>query len=203
MATKTATKKKVKEAPAFNPYGGDINTVLDGIEKQVELTEATLNHKEKRMSTGLLCLDVVLGGGITAGWYTNFGQEQCCKSTCANTIMLSAVTQNVPVVGMFDFEGCVTGSTKLETSEGSLTFDELHRRLSQGGSLPNIVTLGGHAIGTFFDGGMHDTHRMETESGHVLEGYKHPVLVWDPVTETASHVLIEDLKVGMIVLVRE
>lgn len=107
--TESAPKKKkaAREKPAstFNPYGKDVNAVLDNIEKSVGLSESTLNTNEGRMSTGYLMLDIVLGGGITAGWYTNFGHEQSCKSTGANTLLLSGVKHEVPFLSMFDYEG--------------------------------------------------------------------------------------------------
>lgn len=99
-------KKAVQEAveDAFNPYG-NITTVLDLIEKELDISDGGLVPNEARMSTGLLCLDIVLGGGITAGWYTNFGQEQSCKTTLAVNVLFSALFSRIPILAYWDFEG--------------------------------------------------------------------------------------------------
>lgn len=96
--------KEAAEVPAFNPLAG-IDDVLDDIEKNVGISEATLDPSEKRMSTGLLMQDIVLGGGITAGWYTNFGQEQTCKTTDAISVLASSLGYPVPIRVFFDYEG--------------------------------------------------------------------------------------------------
>lgn len=93
-----------KKEKTFQPYG-DLDSFLDTIERKVDLTETTLNKNEGRMSTGLLMLDLVLGGGLTAGWYTNFGMEQSCKSTGAMTVLMASLTQNVPIIYYCDYEG--------------------------------------------------------------------------------------------------
>lgn len=88
----------------FNPMVG-IDDVLDSIEKDYGLSGASLGMCEARLSTGLLGLDVVLGGGLVPGWYTFFGGEQSCKSTGSSWLMISALFSEVPVISMWDFEG--------------------------------------------------------------------------------------------------
>jgi RecA/RadA recombinase len=100
----TEMPKKKKVLVPFSPFE-DIDKVLDNIEKQVDMTESTLNEAEGRMSTGLACLDLILGGGLAPGWYTNFGKEQTAKSTTAMTVLMSSLLQNVPIKYYFDFEG--------------------------------------------------------------------------------------------------
>lgn len=95
--------ESVPAKPAFNPYAA-LDDTLDAIEKHVGLSESSM-ESGGRMSTGVLMLDIILGGGITAGWYTNFGQEQSCKTTGAVTIMSAAVNAAVPIKYYFDFEG--------------------------------------------------------------------------------------------------
>ena len=92
---------------AFNPYA-HLDETLDNIEKHVGVSVSSLDKTEKRQSTGCLALDVVLGGGITAGWYTNFGQEQSCKTTAAVTMMAAALNSDVPILSYWDFEGSAT-----------------------------------------------------------------------------------------------
>ena len=117
----TRATKEVEEAPAktrrtkktavaeaiekvFNPYA-NLDATLDGIEKQVGLSDSSMDRDEKRQSTGSLALDILLGGGVTAGWYTNFGQEQSCKTTTAVMMMVAALNSNVPILYYFDYEG--------------------------------------------------------------------------------------------------
>ena len=113
VSEETPQRKKrssatVEEQPAepeyFNPYA-DIDATLDVIEKKAGISENTLDKSEGRMSSGNLCLDIVLGGGYTAGWYTNFGQEQCCKTTEAVSVLVSAINHDVPIIAYYDFEG--------------------------------------------------------------------------------------------------
>lgn len=95
-------------ASSFDPYV-NIDDVLDGIEKDFSLTNSTLDRTEQRTSTGLLSLDLVLGGGIVpGGWYTLFGHEQTCKSTLASTILANSLNTSVPVVQIWDYEGSVS-----------------------------------------------------------------------------------------------
>ncbi len=90
-------------AKEFNPYG-DVVAIVDQIEKAVGISDATMSH-EGRMSTGVLTLDLVLNGGIAPGWYTNFGMEQCCKSTLAMTMLMSSLKTDVPFKAYYDYEG--------------------------------------------------------------------------------------------------
>jgi RecA/RadA recombinase len=101
---KRTRSKVVDEAPSFNPYA-QLDGVLDDIEKSVGLSDSSMDPSEQRLSTGNLMLDIILGGGITAGWYTNFGQEQSCKTTGAVTILTAALNSEVPILSYMDFEG--------------------------------------------------------------------------------------------------
>jgi RecA/RadA recombinase len=100
----------VSEVAAFNPYGESPSKILDGIEKNVGLSDGSLNPNEKRLPTGLLCLDLVLGGGLTAGWYTNVGPEQVCKTTTVIEILLNSLGHKIPFKYYFDFEGSGGGA---------------------------------------------------------------------------------------------
>ena len=92
------------ELEFFNPLSG-IDDDLDTIEKDYALSGSSLGQSEKRLSTGMLTEDVIIGGGIAPGWYTFFGGEQSCKSTGANSIMIAALRTEVPVISMWDYEG--------------------------------------------------------------------------------------------------
>ena len=97
-------KEDVPVIEFFNPLT-ELDDKLDKIEKSVGISDATLNKNEKRMSTGQLQVDLMLGGGITAGWYTMFGQEQSCKTTEAVHLLASALKANVPILYYCDYEG--------------------------------------------------------------------------------------------------
>ena len=86
-------------------YPFDVNLELDGIEKSLRLT-STHSFNDKRFSTGLLTVDLILNGGIVPGaWYTFFGPEQSAKSTLAMTVLAALSKTSVPIVALVDFEG--------------------------------------------------------------------------------------------------
>jgi RecA/RadA recombinase len=96
-----ATKKPKAATQSRSPV--DMLAIVSDLEKVVKIQSITLGA-EDRVSTGLLCLDVILGGGITAGWYTFSGAEQSAKTTTAITAMASAVKQNVSMPVLWDAE---------------------------------------------------------------------------------------------------
>lgn len=102
-------RKEIAEAveAIFNPLS-NIDDQLDAIEKDYTLSGSSMNPNEVRQSTGLLVLDLILGGGLMPGWYTFFGPEQSCKSTGASTLLGAALPSEVPVISIFDFEGSVS-----------------------------------------------------------------------------------------------
>lgn len=179
-----AEAEEVKQA-FFDPLAG-IDDVLDDIERNVGISEATLDPSEKRMSTGMLMQDVILGGGITAGWYTNFGQEQTCKTTDAVSVMGSSLSYPVPVRAFFDYEGCLTGETQVEVNGKKTTFRELADKykvteesdahLSKEGLY--IRTPYGISLMTYMcSKGVKPITKVSTEDGKEIRGYSHPVFV--------------------------
>ncbi len=104
--SKKLKRKKLDEAihDAFNPYG-NIDDVLDTIDKDLGLGGSSLNLEEARQHTGSLVLDLVVGKGLTAGWYTSFGPEQSCKSTGAMTMLIASLMSAVPILSYWDYEG--------------------------------------------------------------------------------------------------
>jgi RecA/RadA recombinase len=91
----------------FNPLS-NIDDELDDIEKSYSLTGTSMMPGEKRQTTGLLGLDLVLGGGIAPGWYTTFGPEQSCKSTLTMWMLAACVEADIPVKNIWDYEGSLT-----------------------------------------------------------------------------------------------
>ena len=105
MATNKDEKAKV--SAAFAP---DYLEVLSKCEKVAKVQSLTLST-EDRLSTGLLCLDGILGGGITAGMYTFFGPEQSAKTTAAITIAGASIHQDVGIRILWDAENSSGSST--------------------------------------------------------------------------------------------
>lgn len=104
------SKKKGKESEdeagfKFDAYA-DLDSMLDTIEKETGMSGGGLG-KRVTTSTGLLTLDLILGGGLTSGsWNTFYGGEQSSKSTLSMTqLAVAAVHREIPVLMYFDFEG--------------------------------------------------------------------------------------------------
>lgn len=101
----TEKVKKGKAEHEFDPYS-DIDNELDQIEKKYGISSSILDRNEQRISTGLLNVDLVLGGGLCAGgWYTAYGPEQSCKSTLTMTILASLLRYQVRIASIHDYEG--------------------------------------------------------------------------------------------------
>jgi RecA/RadA recombinase len=107
QAKKELATKKSAEVSGFNPYA-HLDVEIDNMEKAVGLTSMSVNEKEDRLDTGLLCLNLMMAGGLVAGgWYTFYGEEQSCKTTLATTVM-GSIIRMVEFKGMaffFDYEG--------------------------------------------------------------------------------------------------
>ena len=80
--------------------------LLDSIEKEYKLSES--NNSPHKFSTGVLSIDLVIGGGLVVG--TNFivsGMEQSAKSTLAMHCLGSFLKYDVPVIDYHDPENSV------------------------------------------------------------------------------------------------
>ena len=125
MAKKSKSKTGDDEegSSSFNPYT-HLDDTLDSIEKDFSLSGSGLSRDERRMNTVSLAIDLVLGGGITAGgWYTFVGGEQSSKSTLANSTMAMAVNSSIPIVSMWDYEGCFSDDTGWRSPHRHVPFD--------------------------------------------------------------------------------
>lgn len=96
------------EEPKKKKMGFDVNTLI----------HSTLNEVAKRqgivasgldvsppVSSGLLMVDLILGGGMRPGMLTAAAEEQCAKTTLALTGLAAAVKRDVPFLAMVDYEG--------------------------------------------------------------------------------------------------
>lgn len=108
-ATAKAKKEKA-EVPAGQKKFSARSVMLDElaeIEKKSDLVSHGFGRYCKRLSTGVLAVDMYLDGGlIPGGWYTVAGPEQSAKSTLTMTLVAACVKQAFSGYGaLFDYEG--------------------------------------------------------------------------------------------------
>lgn len=90
MAT---TKAKAKEDNSIEDFmEAETRALLKDVEDVVKINAITFSNEE-RMHTGLLCLDLMTGGGIAPGFYSFAGPEQSAKTTAAITISGASTRQ--------------------------------------------------------------------------------------------------------------
>lgn len=169
------------------------------------------------MSTGLLMLDILYGGGIRPAMYTHAGWEQTAKTTLALSIMVSAINAKVPLIAFWDYEGCVTADTYISYGRGKQArlkdlFDLSKVSSWKSGTYPgqtrtDIDTVepghryGGTGVrtGSLFYKGKRATTKVTFNTGHSLVGHGHKMYVLrDGRAEVTK---LEDLQVGEQVLV--
>lgn len=108
--TPAKAKKEKAEAPAGPKKFSARSVMLDElaeIEKKSDLVSHGFGRYCKRLSTGVLAVDMYLDGGlIPGGWYTVAGPEQSAKSTLTMTLVAACVKQAFSGYGaLFDYEG--------------------------------------------------------------------------------------------------
>jgi RecA/RadA recombinase len=106
--TSKTSRKPNKPKNVLETASDYVHSVLDKLEVEYALTGSAVSPGEVRQTTGLLSLDLVIGTGITTGWYTVFGPEQSCKTTLALTIMCASVTSGIPIKAAWDYEGSMS-----------------------------------------------------------------------------------------------
>lgn len=102
-------KANVEEAEVVNDISGIYGDILDDVWKRQGMDDGLASDMEP-MSTGMLALDMILGGGIRPAWYTNFGGEQSAKTTTTLTILAAAIKAAIPYSRLEDFEGSTRNS---------------------------------------------------------------------------------------------
>jgi len=110
MPKKDKAKKDKEKKPKFD-IASIYNEDMDTIARRQGVESSSLDAGPA-MSTGLLCLDLQLGGGIRAAMYTTAGAEQSAKTTTALTIMASAIKQVIPLIELWDYEGSTKNSKR-------------------------------------------------------------------------------------------
>jgi RecA/RadA recombinase len=101
-------KKGAKGEVTFD-VAGLYSDTLDDVSRRQDF-DSDLLEDVPPMSTGILALDLVEGGGIRPAWYTHFGPEQSCKTTGALHIMAAGINANIPIIGLADYEGSTKNS---------------------------------------------------------------------------------------------
>lgn len=103
-------KKQVssESVPQFD-YTGFLTETVDSVAQRLNYDSDPIESATP-MSTGLLTLDLLYGGGIRPGWYTHFGKEQSSKTTGALVIAANAIKEKVPLITFFDYEGSSANS---------------------------------------------------------------------------------------------
>lgn len=111
MAT-TKPKVKTKEVEdASDPSRTEeLLQMVDYLDKVANINAVTFG-KESRLNTSLLCLDLILGGGLAPGMYTLLGPEQSAKTTAAIHMIAGSVDQRVDLRVLWDAEGSTSSST--------------------------------------------------------------------------------------------
>lgn len=131
--TKSKEVEEVKTSKASKKPKMDLMSMysdsMDVISKRQGFESSSLDVAPA-MSTGLLCYDLLLGGGIFPCMMTGAGNEQCAKTTLALMTMGSAINKNVPIIAMADFEGSTKNSKPyvasiLRTCGVKLTIDQV------------------------------------------------------------------------------
>lgn len=206
-----ASVAAVEKAVGFNVYS-NVDDVLDDIEKNYSLSGSGMDKEEKRLSTGLLSLDLVLGGGVVgSGWYTFFGAEQSAKSTLSMTVMAAALNTEVPIIAVFDYEGCLTEDMCVTTSTGVKTFGDLVRVLGTSMEVGEfrpvndleVQTVGGKfvKVSALFFKGVHPITTLTVQDHKPLRGNSHRLLVQD--VDGLHWRKIEEIKADDLVVVQD
>ena len=98
-----------QDAQEFFDVNSYIADTLDEVARRQGFDSSTLESAPP-VSSGLLAIDLITGGGLRAGMLTAAGEEQCAKSTLALTAMGSSINNNTPYIAFVDYEGSTVSS---------------------------------------------------------------------------------------------
>ena len=221
-ATSKAIEEKAAKASAKAPkldVASLYSDTLDVIEKRQGIDTSGLDVAPP-MSTGLLQVDQLLGGGIRSCMLTGAGDEQCAKTTLALTAMAAAIKEEIPLIAFIDYEGCVTRDTLISFYGGhQIRLDKLFDLRNYTKWKKNywqeqyvyVDTLHpGHSYGgvkvtpaQLFYKGVERISRITTSSGHSLKANGHNFWVLDKRLNRFAQVAQRNLRVGDLVLVQK
>lgn len=101
-------RKDDEDKPKKKKMGFDVNALihdtLNSVAKRQGIVASGLDVSPP-VSTGLLMIDLCMGGGLRPGMITAAAEEQCAKTTLGVTALASGVKRDVPFLAMVDYEG--------------------------------------------------------------------------------------------------
>ncbi len=100
--------RKVDKPQTKKGFDYDYDQVLDVVEKRFKLSASMNDRFKYARSSGLLVMDLMLGGGlIVGGMYTVAGMEQTAKSTFIMNFLAKQLSEEEPpkITAYFDGEG--------------------------------------------------------------------------------------------------
>ena len=89
------------------PFRPDYEAILNDVERRMSLNIETYTGSrfDQSISSGLLCIDLLLGnGGWVPGLHTSLGFEQSAKTTLVILLLIEAVRAGIPVKKLWDYE---------------------------------------------------------------------------------------------------
>ncbi len=215
--SKKSKKEKGEKSQPKMDYGSIYNETMDVIARRQGVESSNLDAGPP-ISSGMLCTDLQLGGGIRAGMYTSAGDEQSAKTTSVLVMMANFIKAEIPLIEFFDYEGCVVSDTYIGYAKGK------HAKLKdlfdlsevnnwkpgtwvEGMSRTDIDTFepghryGGTGVrtGSLFYKGKVATTKVTFNTGHSLTGNGHKMFVLRNGQMAIKK--LEDLMVGEQVLV--
>ncbi len=206
----------VNKAPVKFNLNAWLQTTVEEVSRKQGVDSDPMEDLEP-MSTGLLMLDIIYGGGIRPAMYTHAGDEQTAKTTLALIEMVQAINCDVPLIAFWDYEGCFIRETLLSYGRGKQAkledlFDLSEVESWKPGTWPGQVRTdidtfepghrrGGTACrtGSLFYKGKKRITRVTFNTGHHLEGHGHKMYVLR--NGRAEVVTMENLQVGEQVLI--
>lgn len=216
-----AVKADVPEKKAKGPridIAGLYSDTLDVIEQRQGVDTSSLDVAPP-MSTGLLQVDMILGGGVRSCMLTGAGNEQCAKTTLALTAMANAIKEDIPLIAFVDYEGCVTADTFISVRGQPIRISDLFNltpekinRMKVGfqdaysyvDTVDGLHSYGGTSLrqAQLYYKGKKQITVVETSTGNTLRGHGHKMWVWDRTLRRFAEVTMETLKVGELMLVK-
>ena len=130
------SKKQASTDAVQFDYTGFLTETVDSVAQRLNYDSDPIESATP-MSTGVLILDLLYGGGIRPGWYTHFGKEQSSKTTGALVIAANAIKEKVPLITFFDYEGSSVNS--MPYIQSILKTEGINRTISEV-SVPRIMT---------------------------------------------------------------
>lgn len=101
-------RKDDEDKPKKKKMGFDVNSLihdtLNTVAKRQGIVASGLDVSPP-VSSGLLMVDLIMGGGLRPGMTTAAAEEQCAKTTLGVTALASGVKREVPFLAMVDYEG--------------------------------------------------------------------------------------------------